>query len=36
MDSKHIVALKAIVGNENCFDDPAHKIAYCYDATRTL
>lgn len=35
MDSKHIAALRAIVGNENCFDDPAHKIAYCYDATRT-
>lgn len=34
MDTKHIAALRAIVGEENCFDDTAHKIAYCYDATR--
>lgn len=34
MDTKHIAAFRAIVGEENCFDDAAHKIAYCYDATR--
>ena len=34
LDSVHIRALKAIVGEENCYDDPAHRIAYCYDATR--
>lgn len=34
METKHIAALRAIVGEENCFDDTAHKIAYCYDATR--
>ena len=34
MDTKHIAAFRAIVGEENCFDDVAHKIAYCYDATR--
>ncbi|PAF48534.1 glycolate oxidase subunit GlcD [Helicobacter sp. 12S02634-8] len=34
LDSKHIAALKNIVGNENVYNDPAHLIAYCYDATR--
>lgn len=34
LDAQHIQALKEIVGEENCFDDKAHKLAYCYDATR--
>ncbi|WP_277641604.1 FAD-linked oxidase C-terminal domain-containing protein [Wolinella succinogenes] len=34
LDAQHIRALKEIVGEENCFDDKAHKLAYCYDATR--
>ena len=29
-----IKALKKMVGEENCFSDKAHKLAYCYDATR--
>jgi glycolate oxidase len=35
MDAKHISTFRAIVGDDNCFDDKAHLIAYCYDATRT-
>lgn len=35
LEAKHISALRTIVGEENCFDDAAHKIAYCYDATRS-
>lgn len=35
MDAKHIAFLKSTVGDDNCFDDKAHLIAYCYDATRT-
>ncbi len=31
---KHIKALKEIVGEQNCLNDTAHKIAYSYDATR--
>ncbi|RAX57446.1 glycolate oxidase subunit GlcD [Helicobacter monodelphidis] len=34
MNEQHIKALKAIVGEENCYDDIAHKLAYSYDATR--
>lgn len=34
LDSIHIKALKNIVGEENCYDDKAHLLAYCYDATR--
>ena len=34
LDSTHIKALKNIVGAENCYDDKAHLLAYCYDATR--
>ncbi len=34
LDKKHISALKSIVGEDNCFDDKAHLIAYCYDATK--
>ncbi|MGX3098977.1 FAD-linked oxidase C-terminal domain-containing protein [Helicobacter sp. 23-1046] len=34
LDSTHIKALKNIVGEENCYDDKAHLLAYCYDATR--
>lgn len=34
LHKRHIQALKAMVGEENCYDDKAHLIAYCYDATR--
>lgn len=34
LNATHIKALKAIVGDENCYDDKAHLVAYCYDATR--
>lgn len=34
LDKKHITTLKSIVGDDNCFDDKAHLIAYCYDATK--
>ena len=34
LDSIHIKALKNIVGADNCYDDKAHLLAYCYDATR--
>lgn len=30
----HIDLFKSIVGDENCFIDKAHLIAYCYDATK--
>lgn len=30
----HIQALKKIVGEANCYDDKAHLVAYCYDATK--
>ncbi len=35
IDSKHLDALIAIVGNENVKSDKAHLIAYCYDATKS-
>ncbi|PAF44295.1 FAD-linked oxidase C-terminal domain-containing protein [Helicobacter sp. 11S02596-1] len=34
MEHHHREELKKIVGKENFFDDTAHLIAYCYDATR--
>ncbi|TLD90425.1 FAD-binding protein [Helicobacter sp. MIT 03-1614] len=34
LNTSHIQALKRIVGEENCYDDKAHLVAYCYDATR--
>lgn len=34
LDKKHIEHIKNIVGEANCYDDKAHLIAYCYDATR--
>jgi len=34
VDSKHLDYISLIVGNENIMSDKAHKIAYCYDATR--
>ncbi|WP_300859736.1 FAD-linked oxidase C-terminal domain-containing protein [uncultured Helicobacter sp.] len=34
LDKSHIQTLKSIVGEENCYDDKAHLVAYCYDATR--
>ncbi len=35
MDSKHINYFKKLLGEDNAYDDKAHLIAYCYDATRT-
>ncbi len=35
IDKKDIKNLKKIVGEENVKDDPAHLIAYSYDATKT-
>ncbi len=35
IDAKHISAITKIVGEDNCFIDKAHLIAYSYDATRT-
>jgi len=35
MEIKHIDYFKTLLGNDNVFDDKAHLIAYCYDATRT-
>ncbi len=35
MDTDHIKALQAIVGEENLYTDTAHLRAYSYDATRT-
>lgn len=34
LDSKHFNNLQNIVGEQNCYNDKAHLIAYCYDATR--
>lgn len=34
LHEEHRKKLKNIVGEENYFDDKAHLIAYCYDATR--
>lgn len=34
LESKHFSALQNIVGKEDCHNDKAHLIAYCYDATR--
>ena len=35
MEIKHIDYFKNLLGNDNVYDDKAHLIAYCYDATRT-
>lgn len=35
METKHINYLKTLVGEDNVYNDKAHLIAYCYDATRT-
>lgn len=35
MEAKHINYFKTLLGSENVYDDKAHLIAYCYDATRT-
>lgn len=35
MEIKHIDYFKTLLGNDNVYDDKAHLIAYCYDATRT-
>jgi len=35
LEKKHFKAFKAIVGDDNIYDDKAHMIAYSYDATRT-
>lgn len=34
INKRHLNALKQMVGEENCYIDKAHLIAYCYDATR--
>lgn len=34
LSSTHFEALKSITGEENCFNDKAHTLAYAYDATR--
>lgn len=34
MDSKHIKFFEKLLGEENAKFDKAHKIAYCYDATK--
>ncbi|PAF49961.1 glycolate oxidase subunit GlcD [Helicobacter sp. 12S02232-10] len=34
IEYRHREEFKKIVGDENFYDDPAHLIAYCYDATR--
>ncbi len=34
LNQTHIQAIKQLVGEENCHNDKAHLIAYCYDATR--
>jgi len=35
MDTQHIDRLRALVGEDNVYHDPAHLRAYSYDATRT-
>ena len=35
METKHIHYFKSLLGSDNVYDDKAHLIAYCYDATRT-
>ncbi|WP_263833231.1 FAD-linked oxidase C-terminal domain-containing protein [Sulfurospirillum oryzae] len=35
MEAKHIDYFKNLLGIDNVYDDKAHLIAYCYDATRT-
>jgi len=35
MEIKHINYFKNLLGSDNVYDDKAHLIAYCYDATRT-
>jgi len=34
MDAKHEIYFKKLLGEENACFDKAHKLAYCYDATR--
>ncbi len=34
IEKKHLKAFKSIVGDDNIYDDKAHMLAYCYDATR--
>lgn len=35
MEVKHIDYFKHLIGEDNVYDDKAHLLAYCYDATRT-
>lgn len=35
MDAIHIKYFKELLGSDNVYDDKAHLLAYCYDATRT-
>lgn len=34
INKRHINVIKQMVGEDNCYIDRAHLIAYCYDATR--
>lgn len=34
MDNKHIVFFKKLLGENDAYFDDAHKLAYCYDATK--
>jgi glycolate oxidase len=35
MEMKHIDYFKQLIGSDNVYNDKAHLLAYCYDATRT-
>ena len=35
IDNKHISFFQQLLGNDNVYNDKAHLLAYCYDATRT-
>ena len=35
MEIRHKEYFKRLIGEENVYDDKAHLLAYCYDATRT-
>ena len=34
METKHINFFTDLLGSDNAYFDKAHKLAYCYDATR--
>ncbi|WP_041963588.1 glycolate oxidase subunit GlcD [Sulfurospirillum cavolei] len=35
LETSHLSHFKRLLGEENVYDDKAHLLAYCYDATRT-